>query len=66
MRISIIAWLMSCAILTGGSMLAAFAQDRTGRPRDRTTMTLPTEPRHQSMIRKTVKRSSARILLYGL
>lgn len=52
MRPSIIAWLMSCAILTGGSVLGALAHDLTARPRDRCTMTFPIEPRHRSMIRE--------------
>jgi hypothetical protein len=45
MRISIIAWLASSAILTGGAMLAALAQDLSERPRDRCTTTFSIEPR---------------------
>ena len=51
MRISIMAWLMSSAILTSGALLAALARDFE-RPRDRTTMTFPIALRNESMIRR--------------
>jgi hypothetical protein len=45
MRISMIAWLASTAILTSGAMLAALAQGFNQGPRDRCTASFPIEPR---------------------
>ena len=74
MRISSIAWLMSGAILTGGAVLTALAQDLATRPRDRCSMTFPIEPGHPGTIRKkpaldsirSAKRSAEKIMLLGL
>jgi hypothetical protein len=45
MRISVIAWLVSSAILTSGALLAALAENFNERPRDRCTVTFPIDPR---------------------
>ena len=73
MRTSSIVGLMSGAILTGGAVLTAVAQDLSARPRDRCSMTFPIEPGDPSTIRKkpaadsirSAKRSAEKIMLLG-
>jgi hypothetical protein len=45
MRISMIAWLASTAILTSGAMLAALAQNFKEHPRDRSGSSFVFDPR---------------------